>query len=327
MNLLLKFKRVYRQRAPCARVLEDLRPLASAGRRRSWARSQVNRPWVTGAPIFSVLFLFLVCGLVAGVGLSPIWIAGALGVVVLGFLLGMLPYFDLPLLNRVEDGHGLDVRRHELVTQVVALLQTDIAPEERLNVQLDLRAGKQPGKLTGTRQAPKGWEVKHYVDPWLHLEGRLLDGTYFRLDMTERVDERVRWKQSGRRPKQKYKRDSDAIVRLRLRVKPERYAHLPRIGKQAQKAVRLPRGARIKSLRVEADRLDLTVRVEVLWRVLSDTFWVPTWGIGGMKESDEFRSNSLLGDQLVAMMFLSLFQILQLSRALDKKARRSKPPA
>jgi hypothetical protein len=95
---------------------------------------------------------------------------------------------------------------------------------------------------------------------------------------------------------------SDAIAKVQLRVKPERYHHLERLGPHARNAVQLPPGTQLKSLGVEADRITLTVRVNSPW---------------GFNDTERGQVNAV---RLVAMMFLSLYQVLNLSRRLDKKA-------
>jgi hypothetical protein len=95
-----------------------------------------------------------------------------------------------------------------------------------------------------------------------------------------------------------------SIVRLRLRVKPNRYRHLERIKAEAPRAVRLPEGADRPKLTVTADSLSLRARVGDGWA--GDPLPVA----GGPKKPN--------ATHVVAMMFLSLYQILNLSRAMDK---------
>jgi hypothetical protein len=203
---------------------------------------------------------------------------------------------------------NLENRRYELVTRVLELLRADIAPTEPVTLRLDLRPETAADKLRGEGTTRSGWGVKHYIDPWLGIEGRLLDGTHFSLEMIERIDMRHRSRTNARgKTKSKTRRLSDALLRIRLRVKPSRYQHLGRLAPRAKGAVQLPQGARLKGLRVGEDRIDLAV--------LLDEPWAP----------GEPAPLSMNGARVVAMSFLSLYQLLNLSRALDKKAVH--PPA
>ena len=197
----------------------------------------------------------------------------------------------------------LEARRYELVAHLLKLLRVDITPTEPLALELDLRPDTHPAKLQRETQTRTSWKVKHYVDPWLSLQGRLLDGSHFRVELTERVDDRTRWKTTARgKQKRKTKQVSDAIAKVQLRVKPERYQHLDRLGPHARNAVQLPPGTQLKNLGVEGDRITLAVRVNAPW---------------DFKDTERGRVNAV---RLVAMMFLSLYQVLNLSRRLDKKA-------
>jgi hypothetical protein len=106
------------------------------------------------------------------------------------------------------------------------------------------------------------------------------------------------------------------LLRVRLRVKPERYQHLERLGSQAQGAVQILKGTQLKALTVEADRVDMTLHLGTPW-------------IAGNEPRPSPGSSStgpapLNGQRVVSMALLSLYQILNLSRALDKKAVHSR---
>ena len=58
----------------------------------------------------------------------------------------------------------------------------------KLKVQLDLRPHEIHEKLKKVEAT--GWKVKYYVDPWLSLTGRFLDGSVFRLVATTKLQKR-----------------------------------------------------------------------------------------------------------------------------------------
>ena len=73
-----------------------------------------------------------------------------------------------------------------------------------------------------------------------------------------------------------------------------------------QGAVQFLEGTRLEELTVEADRVDLTLVMDAPWAAVD----APSPGPG----------SPLNGTRVVATAFLSLYQFLHLSRALDKKA-------
>jgi hypothetical protein len=295
---------VYRTRTSCNQLLEDLRFLRDLD---ATQEKKQSRTFSVGCGALLIAGVLLITGL-----FLVLWIPAAIGI-------------GAFVLHSRHKRLNLENRRYELASRVVELLKTDISPSEPVELRVDLRPETHSDKARGTGKTRSGWDVKYYVDPWLTLEGRLLDGTHFRVDMTERVDMRSRWKSTGRKTKHKTKRVSEAILRVRLRVKPERYQHLSRLGPRAQGAVKLPPGTRVKGLSVSESRLQL--------EVLLDAPWIPTEAPppeenkvnkGRVHRPPVNKSPSQVnGSHVVAMSFLSLYQLLNLSRAIDKKAART----
>ncbi|HSP79263.1 MAG TPA: hypothetical protein VLQ93_12080, partial [Myxococcaceae bacterium] len=145
--------------------------------------------------------------------------------------------------------------------------------------------------------------VTYYQDPWLSLRGRLLDGTHFQLGMVQKLQKRSRWVRNYR-GKNKYKSKSKerALAWVQLRVKPEKHPQLEQLGRQARGAVRLPPGSSIRGLDVTAESISLEVVVGHDWEAA---------GAGIEKEN---------ASRLFAMMLMSCYQVLNLSRSLGKKS-------
>lgn len=299
----LSKERVYRAQAPCARVLEDLQQLRDLDGTHEKKQSGAFNIGC-GTMIIGALMGFFGLSTADGdSGLFPFLLGGA----VLLILVGIVAF---TLRGRYER-LNLENRRYQMVSHVVGLLQADISPEEPVSVELDLRPDTDPDKLHNEGRTRTGWKVKYYLDPWLSLQGRLLDGTHFRLEMTERVEMRSKTKTNARgKTKHKSKQFSDALLRVRLRVKPERYQHLGQLGSQAKGAVQILTGTRLKALTLEPDRVDMTLLVESPWFAVSEA----------LPDSGSASTATLNGPRVVATALLSLYQILNLSRALDKKA-------
>jgi hypothetical protein len=297
----LSNERIYRAQAPCAQVLEDLQQLGELDRtqeqKHGWAH-------IIGIGLLLGGVLVGVLGLASPTeesGLSPVAWVGLL------LLVASIVSFIISALHKPLK---LEKRRYGLAAHTVRLLQADISPDEPVTLHIDLRPETHPSKFQNDSRTRTGWQVKHYVDPWLSFQGRLLDGTHFRLDMTERIDMRSRTKRNARgKTKHQNRRVADALVRVRLRVKPERYQHLGRLGSRAEGAVQLLEGTRIRDLSVDPDRIDLTLVVDFSWILAEPAprrFYTQPEEVNGVR--------------VVATAFLSLYQILNLSRALDKKA-------
>lgn len=197
---------------------------------------------------------------------------------------------------------NFDDDRYELLGQVLRLLEKDSASNAVVQARLDL--GRPDARMKFVRKGSAGrWEAKFYEDQWLRLAGRLLDGTSYNLAVTERFQHRVRWTTS-RSGKWKNKRKTKSATKavLRLKPKPSKHLHLWKLAPDAANAIQLPDWAWVKSIAVEGGVLVLKVSVKVDW---------------GVPLPDRERP-WCDGVHLIAMMFLSLYQIVNLSKVLTK---------
>ena len=293
---------IYRASLPCTQVLEDMQWLGELDDLKEKQQARASAVG-SGTLAAGVLCLFVGFFLLGGAGMAAVlgWAGAVLALVGITALVMRSRYERLNLENR----------RYQLASRVVGLLQADISPDEPVTLELDLRSETHPDKYQNESRTPSGWKVRHFLDPWLSLQGRLLDGTHFRLEMTERIQLRNRTKTTPRgKTKSKNKRLSDSLLRVRLRVKPERYQHLGRLGSRAKGAVQMITGTRLKDLTVEPDRVDMTLHLGAPWIATNE----PRPSPGSTSPSP------LDGPRVVATALLGLYQLLNLSRALDKKA-------
>lgn len=237
-------------------------------------------------------------------------VAGLLGFCIMGApLLGIplmviaLPTFVVAMFKYVHyTSTDLDNRRYELLSGLLQLIRTDMATDATLSLRMDLRPHDHKDKFD--REGTAGvWDVKHFYDPWLELQGRLLDGTKFTLEMIEKQQNRFRWKQSrSGKWKRKSKRKNASEALLYLQVKGEKYPNLNVLANDIQDALKLPEWAAVKSVTAEADSLTLRVKCKVPWEAAQPNQSPPRCD----------------GVHLTASMFLSLYQGLNLCKAIQK---------
>ncbi len=189
----------------------------------------------------------------------------------------------------------LEERRHQLLTRVLELLRADMHPSEPVHVSLDLRSAQHDSKRTAKGKRDL-WTLEHFVDPWLSLETRLLDGTHLHLTVVDKVRRRSGLKHTGRKVKHKSKTKRATHAVLRLRVRPERFPGLSAQARTARQAVQLPQGVRLARVAVGADRLLLKVDLGQDW------------------EAGKASPLTVDGSRVVGMMLMSLYQVLNLSR-------------
>lgn len=202
-------------------------------------------------------------------------------------------------------------RRYELLSQVLNLLGKDMAPDAIVDVKLDLNKPNQKSKYQ--RKGKVGdWTVKYYVDPWFQLHGKFLDGAGFTLVITELFQARSKWKTNARgKTKHKTKTKSATQAALTIKVKPKRYPHLETLSSDVAGAIQLPDWVALKGVQSTATTFSLKVGAKCEW--------------------DTQRSNQAVssrnGTQMVAMMFLSVYQVLNLAKAMAKGGGGSAPAA
>ena len=205
-------------------------------------------------------------------------------------------------LSRID----LDHRRYELVAGLVQLLSADIRSDALLAVDIDFRAHDHREKRLPTRYIGDG-NINSYIDHWLQLRGRLVDGTKFTIRLIEKQQLSRRQKNSAsgkQKIKTKTKTSSEAI--LTLKVKPKRY---PRIAQQHEvmdQYVKMPEWAVLKSVDVSGPQLTLRSTTTSVWSA----------GAELSKEGETPKEDAIKCDgvQWVAMMLVSSYEVLKRSR-------------
>jgi hypothetical protein len=183
--------------------------------------------------------------------------------------------------------------RYELLAAVCRLLKADLPREGTIDAGLELDRPEQPRYLT--RQLERGrWKCKLYVQPWLRLRGKLVDGTRFDVRAVERQEVRTCWKTNAR-GKQKHKRKVKATTLLDVVLVPRRkegQAGLAGLGERLTQAAKLPPEARLLRVRADADGLSLRA---------------------ALTPADP-RTRFVALEKTVALMLLSVYQVVAASR-------------
>ncbi len=291
-DTLLKTKR-YEKEAQAGELMADLKEMRSLDR---VYEGKVRRfLWIGIPSVLAGIGGAILCG----AALENPALAGLVGIP-LG-LVGLV-CIVLAILNKRGD---LDDRRYELPGRLLGLLDRDVAPDQPYALVIDFRPTDHKEKFERKGEAGT-WKVKYYRDPWLTLSGRFLDGTHFTLEGVELQQNRSKWKRSrSGKMKHKTKKKHGAEFQLALKFKPERYAAIESLAGDLSGAIQLPPDTICKGVDCANGKLKLRVGLKgVRWQ--SNT-----------PDCDELSRES--GLQVVSMMFLSAYQILNLGRELTKR--------
>jgi hypothetical protein len=195
--------------------------------------------------------------------------------------------------------------RPELIKKLLEMLSRDMAENASLTTQINLDQPKHDRKKTHTIPHPhrKDWKIDLYRDPWLSLGGKFQDGTRFLVSTTELYQKQYGWKR-GRSGKSKYKskeQSKASEIDIKLNFSQKKYGAIKALKQGAIDAVTLPDYAQIKRLEMSDNYIYLAIKIR----------HISSMNLG----SDLY--------QAITMMFLSLYQVLNLARILSKKKEAS----
>lgn len=189
-------------------------------------------------------------------------------------------------------------RRYELLANTIETLRRDMASTAKMQAFVSFRSPTDNTKFQ--RKGEIGpWKVSFYSDAWFRLNGRFLDNTAFQLEVTELTQKRGRWKRS-RSGKNKYKQKikTATVANLRLKAKPHKYPNLDTYAPQVAASAVLPAWCELKQCNATADSISMKIGTKQTWEVPRS---------GGKK-------TRFHGGQMVSMMFLSLYRILNICK-------------
>ncbi|MEP0856022.1 hypothetical protein [Trichocoleus sp. DQ-U1] len=194
---------------------------------------------------------------------------------------------------------NLPNHRYALTEKILGMLERDMDKEAKVSVHLDLSPAHQKSKQIKTVAHPSksGFKIDIFQDDWLKMEGQFLDKTRFVLTTSELNQTAYGWKTS-RSGKSKYKTKSKAKgldISLDLTYPQRRYGAIKVLNNEAVNAVKIPKLTKVKRMRVTDKGINLVVK---------------------MPPSMPWNEETLY--QTITMMFLSLYQVLNLARMLSK---------
>lgn len=194
---------------------------------------------------------------------------------------------------------NIDNLRYKLPLRLTEMLSRDMAQGAPFNARIDFSASTVQRKQTAEGPYPRrsGWKQAFYEDSWLHLQGQFLDSTTFDLSLVEHIVIRSGTKR-GRSGKVKYKRKvkhKGCEIQLVLRFSRKKYGAISLLQDDLSQAMSLPPGAALKQIKANDHQLLLRVKAPA-----------------------EVCNSPAGCYQLVTQMFLSAYQVLNLSKVLSK---------
>ncbi len=225
------------------------------------------------------------------------WGMGEIAAVAVG-VIGLVAAIAGFSLRAIHGRLDLDDRRYEIVSGLLSLLSKDMAADAPVTVAVDFRPHNHAAKLL--RRGRVGyWDAEFFVDRWLEMHGRFVDGTKYSVTVIEKQQDRHRTKISASgKTKHKYKTKNSSEAMVSLKIKQKRYPQAQELDRKVNQTVQLPPWVQLKSVGTEGELLTL--------RTTTNT----KWDARGPGEKPATRD----GVNWVAMMFLSLYRLLNDSK-------------
>jgi len=272
----------YTATASAAQIFQNLDELTEIDKQIENKKSLATLVLVIGAiALFASFFLLGI-----NPSLGEILIVSSIVAVIVGGIL-LARYSRLDIQNY----------RYELIKPLLSLVSRDSKENIAFNINLVFSSPTAKNKQVSSGNHPnrRRWKVQLFHDQWCNFEGELLDGNRFQLTLSE-----LNRIASGTNPRGKHKSKTKlkgSEIILKLNFSPRQYGAIKVLREEAREAIQLPPGVEIKGLKMTDKAILLNVKVP------PDS---------GAKSQEALY-------KIITMMFLSLYQILNLAKMLTKK--------
>jgi hypothetical protein len=272
----------YTATASAAQIFQDLDELTEIDKQIENKKSLATLVLVIGAiALFASFFLLGINPTLGGI----LIVSSIVPVIVGGILLARYSWLDI------------QNYRYELIKPLLSLVSRDSKENAAFNINLVFSSPTAKNKQSSSGNHPhrRGWKVQLFQDQWCNFEGELLDGNRFQLTLSE-----LNRIASGRNPRGKYKSKTKlkgSEIILKLNFSPRQYGAIKVLREEAREAIQLPPGVEVKGLKMTDKAILLNVKIP------PDS---------GAKSQEALY-------KIISMMFLSLYQILNLAKMLTKK--------
>ena len=299
----------YTATRPLPGVLADLKSIAELDQLAQQKKQKIGRMqgWCVAVFIVSILLTIFMAAnevfLLAGLGAIAV-VASFIGLAIYGRRLAPWQKLDVPDF------------RHQLPKQVLEMVMRDVDATTPVAIALDFNSSMIQAKRTDSAPHPYrgGWTRDTFEDPWMTVQGALLDGTSFELSLTEFWNQSQGYKTSasGKRKHKNKIKTKGIVLNLSLAFSRKRYGAVSMLKEDVLSAIHLPdENAHVKSIRVSDRKILLQVKLlpEPVTRSSLTNVYA---AIAGTYVPPEKIYPA------IASMFLSLYHVLNLAQKLSK---------
>ncbi|MBD2495787.1 hypothetical protein [Nostoc sp. FACHB-280] len=287
----------YTAQASIKQVIADLQEIAEIDhlaelKQKEYGKKALNYFW---GILIAVIFIIVISIITPNDQL--------LGVLILLLTLaivGLAIAFILALFKRSKFGRINVINyRYQSTQRILQMLARDMDSNANINLHLSFKITEKNEHQTSTTPHPSkpGWQIDNYQHEWMKIEGQFLDKTRFELSATSLSKKQHGWKR-GSSGKSKYKskiKSGGLDIHLDMVYSQRRYGAIKVLNDEIDGALKLPKLSNLRNLRLTDKSMQLAVRI-----------------------APNVADNQEEIYQTVTAMFLSLYQVLNLAKALSK---------
>ncbi|AFY30986.1 hypothetical protein [Calothrix sp. PCC 7507] len=288
---------IYEVKAPVSNVIAELQEISSLDKLAEIQQKKYGKQalYCFLAAVASIVLIFITSFLITDNGLL-----GLVGLLLLLASIGLIIAGIYALVKRAKFGRlNISNYRYEIAKKVLQMLARDMDKSNEVELRLSFKKIGNKEHKTETIPHPQksGWKIDKHQHAWLEVKGQFLDKTRFAIAATGISKTQYGWKR-GRSGKHKYKTKTKSLgldVILNLTYPQRRYGAVKILQPEIGNAVKLPKLSYMKGLEVGEKSMYMNVRM-----------------------APQVEDNQEEIYQTITMMFLSLYQVLNLAKLLSK---------
>lgn len=288
---------IYQAKAPIATLIADLQEITALDQLAELEQKKYRKQAVSY--FFGLLASIALIVIIFNFNSNSV-ILGLVALLLLLASIGLTIALIYALVKRAKFARlNISNCRYEVTKKVLLMLGRDIDRTTEIELKLSFCPITDKKNKTETIPHPhkNQWKIDKHEHEWLKLKGQFLDKTRFELTATGLSKMQYGWKRTSR-GKNKYKTKNKSLgfdLVLTLVYPQRRYGAVKILQNDISAAVKLPKLAYMRGLRMTEKAMYMTVRI------------VP-----------QVEDNLEEIYQTITMMFLSLYQVLNLAKVLSK---------
>ncbi len=287
---------IYEVKAPVSNVIADLQEISSLDKLAEIQKKKYSKQAIYGFSVaaISVVVIVICASVIIDLKLLGLVAFFLFLIIIISTTIGIYALVHRKKFSRLNIGNY----RYEIAKKILQMLSRDMDKSNEIDLRLSFNTISNKEYKTETVPHPhkSGWKIDKHMHEWLSVKGRFLDKTRFTISAIGISKTQYGWKTRGGKSKYKTKTKSLGLdIILNLTYPQRRYGAIKILESEISDAVKLPKLAYMRGLELGEKSMYMNVRV-----------------------APQIEDNQREIYRTITMMFLSLYQVLNLAKLLSK---------